>query len=282
MRKAPKHDPMRGLFLALVALLVSTWGPSPGRANGDAHDELKVLFVGNSYTRFNDLPSMVERVAASVPGGPRIFATVSAHPGKGMRFHWRRGEAAWLLRHRRFTHVVLQGHSLASVHWPERFAHHVQRFDEIIRRRDARTVLFATWARHPSSRLYRKDAQVSEPLDMQIRIDDVYGDTARRLGAELAPVGDAFFFARSRWPRLRLHHSDGSHPRLAGTYLAACVLYGTLTGGDPHDVRYVPRGVWRSAAARLRSIAASTLSQDAESRALALRSSDDASTARRR
>ena len=34
-------------------------------------------------------------------------------------------------------------------------------------------------------------------------------------------------------PEINLYHSDGSHPSLAGTYLAACVLFATLYDHSP-------------------------------------------------
>ena len=51
--------------------------------------------------------------------------------------------------------------------------------------------------------------------------------------------------------------NDGSHPSVHGSYLAACVLYGVLTGGfDPRALTYAPPGVhardrdrWQQAAA---------------------------------
>ena len=49
----------------------------------------------------------------------------------------------------------------------------------------------------------------------------------------VSPAGLAWQDARRRWPDLDLYFTDGSHPNEAGSYLAACVLYATLTGKDP-------------------------------------------------
>ena len=63
-----------------------------------------------------------------------------------------------------------------------------------------------------------------------------YRETTDALGAKIAPVGLAFHEVSEARPDLRLHGDDGSHPSPSGTYLAACVLYGTITGRDPRGV----------------------------------------------
>jgi hypothetical protein len=46
----------------------------------------------------------------------------------------------------------------------------------------------------------------------------------------VAPVGLAWKLARERIPGVSLYATDGSHPSRIGSYLAACVIYSTLTG----------------------------------------------------
>lgn len=56
---------------------------------------------------------------------------------------------------------------------------------------------------------------------------------ARELKALVAPVGLAWqSILKLDWGT-ELYHQDGSHPSAAGTYLAACVFYATLTGMNP-------------------------------------------------
>jgi len=41
----------------------------------------------------------------------------------------------------------------------------------------------------------------------------------------------------------RLYDDDGGHPSVEGSYLAACVLYQTITGEDPRSLTFVPTGL---------------------------------------
>jgi hypothetical protein len=47
---------------------------------------MRVLFVGNSFTYFNDMPGMVEKLARQDPGARPVFAAEYAPPG--WRLEW--------------------------------------------------------------------------------------------------------------------------------------------------------------------------------------------------
>jgi hypothetical protein len=57
-----------------------------------------------------------------------------------------------------------------------------------------------------------------------------YEGIAKELGARVAPAGRAWDEARRQLPDVPLHAKDGSHATPAGSYLAACVIFRTLTG----------------------------------------------------
>ena len=94
---------------------------------------------------------------------------------------------------------------------------------------------------------------------MHAEVSQVMEQLAVRLEAPLAPVGSAWLVARREDPTLALHRADGTHPALAGSYLSACVLYGTLTGRDPREASYRPYPLSRARARRIREIAAAAL-----------------------
>jgi hypothetical protein len=99
--------------------------------------------------------------------------------------------------------------------------------------------------------------------EMAAQIDGVYSSLATRLGARLAPVGRAFVAAVANDPSLELYRSDSSHPTPAGSFLAACVLYGALTGQDPRASSYVPFGSNAVEAERIKTLAANVLGEPA-------------------
>jgi hypothetical protein len=76
-------------------------------------------------------------------------------------------------------------------------------------------------------------------------------------GTLLAKVGDGWRSALATQPGIVMHQPDGSHPTVAGTLLAAYVLYITLTGHDVPAASAVPAGVTPADAAALHAIALS-------------------------
>jgi hypothetical protein len=221
---------------------------------------LRVLLVGNSYTRFNVMPRLLERLAQSAHGDRPFHVEVEAKGGCTLRRHWLGGKALTLIRTRHYSHVVLQDHSLRTIDRPAEFDEYVARFDHAIAATSARTVLYGTWARAPSARLYREHPLVRSFQEMADRIDSAYRSAAERLSAQLAPVGPAFERTLAEHPELELYKSDGAHPTMAGSFLAACVIYGTITGEDPLHASYVPYELGPEPAALVKQIASETLS----------------------
>ena len=78
-------------------------------AQTEAADKpLQVLFIGNSYTYFNNLPKQVEAIAASQKAGPRIRTGASLSGGKTLQWHWENQKAVEAIRQGGWDFVVLQ------------------------------------------------------------------------------------------------------------------------------------------------------------------------------
>ena len=227
-----RRIPAALVVLALLAALAACGQPS---ATGDVAASgaavastpqtagapaLRVLFVGNSYTYFNNLPGMVQQLAASASSPRQIEAHTVAYGGATLEVHWTRGEAPARIRSEQWDYVVLQEQSSRPVDDQELFFRYARLFDEAIRANGAKTVFFMTWA-------YESDP------GMQAGLTGAYTSIGRELGAQVVPVGSAWQQARSSSPDLGLFADDGSHPDPPGSYLAACVFYAVLAGGNP-------------------------------------------------
>lgn len=200
-------------------------------------DTLSVLFVGNSYIFFNNLPDMVEGISMGLDG-PRLIAESHTHPGYSLQRHLDDGHLPRVFGARPdWDAVVLQENSrFAAPFHPvtgelgsnDAFTDAVRVFDDLVRAQAADPVLLMTWAKQPWP-------------DQIVEIADAYLEIGEEVGARVALVGRAFAAALNGRPDLQLHVSDGSHPTPAGSYLAACVLYSTLTGRSPEGA---PRELW--------------------------------------
>jgi len=110
----------------------------------------------------------------------------------------------------------------------------------------ARAVFFETWGRRDGDKDNCRELPALCTYDgMQDRLNATYEDIARRASARLAPVGDAWRSVRRAHPEIDLYDAAGNHPSRAGTYLAACVLYVTLShrGAIGADALGLDRGV---------------------------------------
>lgn len=216
--------------------------------------ELRILFIGNSYTFFHDMPVLIEQVATSAGMGPRVFTEMVVQGGATLEQHWRRGEALRRIQERRWDYVALQEQSTRPITDPELFFEYARRFGKEIEAVGARPLLFLTWARE------------NRPTS-QSALDDAYTSVARELGGLVAPAGPAWQAARRQNPSLELYDSDGSHPSSAGSYLTACVFFAALAQQDtrrasvPSGIEQVGErlGLSRSDATRLARIAWDTV-----------------------
>lgn len=191
---------------------------------------LNVLFIGNSYTYNNNLPALVEGLAASATPPRRIRTRAVTRPGVRLQQHWDRGEALAALRQGPWDYVVLQEQSTLGllliegrheVNDPELAFHpYARRFAEEARKAGAQPLFLLTWARRDTP-------------ESQARLTQAYMSVARELWAPIIPAGLAWARARQEDPGVVLYHRDGSHPSPAGSYLTASALYATLTGKSP-------------------------------------------------
>lgn len=198
----------------------------------------RILFVGNSYLYYNDsLHNHVKRIVetlqpelkgklsykSSTIGGARL----SHHPIDHLLAHNNIGVSE------PFEIVVLQGGSFEPISEKNRraFLATAQQFSQKIRTAGAEPVFYMTHDYVPPHR--RGDGDYTEV------IAQTYVMAGQQNKALVIPVGLAFAQSYKNRPDLSLHMSfDGSHPNIYGTYLAACVVYLSLYGGDLKDLDY--------------------------------------------
>jgi hypothetical protein len=178
----------------------------------------KAIFIGNSFTARNDLPGLIARLAAA--RGVNLQHVLISAGGASLRNHWNAGEALKAIRDGRSDYVVLQEQSTLPIKNAARMHENVRLFDNTIRAAGAKTILYMTWARQ------------HEP-ESQHAITDAYTSIGRELGATVAPVGVAWQQFLRRQDQPVLYDRDQSHPTLAGSYLAACVLLAVMFQENP-------------------------------------------------
>jgi hypothetical protein len=220
----------------------------------------RVLFVGNSYFYYNNsLHNHVRRmVAADDPVLGEALRYKSATIGGSPLAHHDIQHLltpANLGSKEPFEVVILQENSTSALSERGRasFREKATEFDAEIRKRGGMTALYMTHA-------HVEPSKFASP-DMLRKVEDMYVSVGNEIGALVIPVGLAFERAYRQKPDIRLHQDyDGSHPSLAGTYLAACVVYATLYGKSPVGNSYDYYGrIDKATTAFLQKVAAETV-----------------------
>ena len=209
------HWKIKGLFFGIILL----WGTV---LHGQ-QDSIRVLFVGNSFTYFYNLPQVVASMARSQD--IQIETRQSTVGGSNLEQHWK-GEKGTKTREKidaeSWDYVVFNNHSLSTIETPESFMKYGKKFAQLVREKGAKPVFMITWA-------YK-----SNPL-MQPTISKGYIELCAQTGADYVPCGHLFEEARKWRPDLDLFDDD-KHPSSNGTYLLGLSFFKYFTGLPTADI----------------------------------------------
>ena len=186
---------------------------------------MRVLFIGNSHTYFNDMPFLFQCFTQSEKarkgGVSPAFSTMIAHGGRHLSEHINEPEVRYNIRCGGYDFVVLQeaAHPFLG---KETLLRDGGKLSEWIAEADSKMVGYMTWAKK------------SEPWNFQEMIDS-YTALCEENNGSLAPVGAIWekILKGEKGSDIELYYTDGAHASLAGSYLAACVLYAAMTRKSP-------------------------------------------------
>lgn len=229
----------------------------------DRSRPLNVLFLGNSYTYYNALPTIFQEIVAGA-GLPRPIVAMSAPGGCTLERHLRTPKSIELIEKGppgggRWDAIVLQEQSQVPA-WaaedPEMRRLFIGGADGVVRRiracdADVPIIFYETWARAPSHWARQsKDVKGAgrDPVEMQQRVRAAYDEMAANAlkrsvpGARgrvmIARVGDVWERNFAGRHPVTLHGGDGAHPGFAGSYLAGLVIAGNIYGDLSVRTRY--------------------------------------------
>lgn len=224
-----------------------------------ADEEKRLLIIGNSYTFCNDLPALLQAMANADKQAMQVDSyTAGAMSLRGFLNSPQHRKGISMLEKGNYDYVLLQDQSQTPAYKPEETLSSVQQWSTLARKYGAKPVLFMTWAH-------------AEQTDGKIRLQtSMHEDTARTYckaainsKARVAPVGEAWRRWYAKHPNAPLHTKDMSHPTPEGTYLAACVIYSTITGKSatsiPVRLKNSPVRIPTAKARELQKTAAATL-----------------------
>ena len=184
---------------------------------------MNILFVGNSYTYYSDMPEalfapLAKRagldctVTSVTVGGCTLARYVDEADSAGEKLC-----AAIAGQH--YDLVVLQEHGTQPVRNPALFEQSVAALLRLLQPQAERFILYATCGRktgHPDlEKLGMTEAELNEALAC------AYDAVGTKLGLPVAHVGRAFAAYVAEHPEAELYDPDLLHPSLLGSTLAA-------------------------------------------------------------
>lgn len=220
---------MKKNFLSFIFSLVFFFGAV-------AADTTRVLFIGNSFTYFNNMPQMVKAFADSAhiqvltgmhaPGGISVGDTA-----QGTMAHMNNPALFALIRSKKWDFVVIQDNQgrfiLDSAVFPGKskvVQGHLNIMDSVKANNScAKIILFGGWAWKNGMPPYGNTG--IESIDRILINYCVLNDTMKEV---IAPIGEAWIKAVKYLPAVNLWDPDDAHPSYAGSYLTASVIFSTI------------------------------------------------------
>jgi hypothetical protein len=216
---------MKKIFL----LLFITHFSHPISAQQQGAKNISVLFIGNSYTYVNNLPSLVQQIGYSM--GDSIFVDQSTVGGFSLEDHSTYAPTLSKINQQPWDYVVLQDQSQKPSLDPSFVDTAVIPYaiylDSLIHANNVctKTVFYMTWGRkYGDAGNCAAYPPVCTYAGMQQRLKESYLLMADTTHGIVAPVGEAFNMSIQLDSTLNLYQTDFSHPSLEGSYLAASTI----------------------------------------------------------
>lgn len=225
--------PALALLIALSLAGCDESAPPPPTASNTpppspTADTLRILFIGNSLTYVNDLPSMLIAISAAAGDTPPIETSSVTFGGYALEDHLAQGDAAAAIAAGDWDVVALQQGPSSLPASRTNLIEYTRRFATLIRQAGAKPALYGVWPE--ADRIGVLDACIES-----------YRAAADSVGGISFPAALAWKIGWRMDPSLPLYGPDAFHPSELGTYTAALVIYAVLRErtpvGLPHRFR---------------------------------------------
>ncbi len=187
----------------------------------------KILFIGNSYTYFNEMPTEIFAPLARADGETVLALSVTKGGARLMQYADPDTELGQKLqdtiRGQSFDWVVLQEQSLTPLVNPRSFRNAVGILKAMLAPHTKNFLLYATWGRRPGETFLKETGLTTE--EMTQLLAESYDLAGEEHGIPVAHVGKAFLSCRRANPEAELYHDDGTHPSLLGSRIAAETIW---------------------------------------------------------
>lgn len=173
----------------------------------------KILFVGNSLTYTNDLPALVSALGSNK--GHLIENEVLAKPNYALEDHWQEGCLQTMIESGFFDFVVIQQGPSSQTDGATSLLEFGNRIKELCDAHDTKLAYFMVW---PARVYYYTFPGVISN----------YTNAANSTHSILCPVGLIWKNYQDRTGDFSYYGPDDFHPSMAGSQVAAEIIYKAL------------------------------------------------------
>jgi len=195
---------------------------------------MNVLFIGNSYTFYNDMPLMVEALARS--NGKDVSVRSITKGSRKLESYADPSDPTTqalddLLARQSFDACFIQEQSHTPVTNYDGFLRGLECVTGKLKGRAEHLILYATWGRNAGNKMLTDYGWTTE--HMAGLLSEAYQKAASHFGADVSPVGSNFLHVTQNHPEIPMYAEDCTHPSYQGSCLAALTHYRTLFGEFP-------------------------------------------------
>ena len=202
---------MNKLIILFCALLI-TYPDSYSQqkfSNNASKTDITILFIGNSLTYTNNLPELVKKSAKLQ--GIEIDFKMIAFPNYAIIDHWNDGEVQKLIASKKYDFVIIQQGPSSQNNGRNMLIEYGKKYSSICELNNTKLCYFMVW---PSLNYYHT-------FDGVIKN---HKDAASINNSVLLPVGEVWKDYFDRTDDFQYYSSDGFHPSLKGSQIAAKVI----------------------------------------------------------
>lgn len=200
---------------------------------------LKVLFIGNSFTFYSDIPSLFGQIARGA-GESVVVESVTQGAWTLTKFADANDEFGKIVDEKLkasddYDAIVLQEQSTRPLDNYDGFLSAAKALKDKINatQKSCKIYLYSTWG-FPDEATNRHLTVV----EMEKSIRTAYENAASTLNVKISYVGSAFSKVYTEHPELNLYFTDNKHPSYTGAFLSASVHVATILGVDPRGSEF--------------------------------------------
>ena len=175
--------------------------------------KIDILFVGNSFIYYWNLPQVVENMANF--SGDSINCKQITIGGANLKKHWSINSSK-SYNIEKYDIAIFNDHSTFPLLELDTCLKYFQFFTSFCHQNSVKPFIYGTWE-------YAFLEQISRAEDRSTM--SILDSIAMVNNASYLPIGNAFEYAKQNYPKLSLFEDDNKHPSPIGTYLAACIIY---------------------------------------------------------